>query len=428
MQLIQKITLDFAENGIPPKVFGKQDDSGASRAVVISLYNAGVAFDIPSGAAFMLRYKTPSGAFGLYDTMPDGSVAMAAEENRVTVQLVDQIFASPGRVSCELRIIADGAGVSTWKWYVDVEGSNAADATIPSDYINVLTNLASEVAANASRAEQAASQITPESLLHKNDYDPTGAVVSAGGIVEYVKNNSQAEPELFITTINDSDVADHTHAEIYAAYQSGKLCVCCVPRFTNEFSILNGVSSTYASFASAMKGANSNSVLIRTVKITSADEVTVSSISLELSDSVTSTSSTTAASSAAVKTAYDKANSAYNLANAKPSKTSGTPTLSKYGSYPAPSLFRGGWERIGNFVMVSLSINTNQSASDGKTDYFCIVSGLPTPLDVSAIKSYMYTKNDVSAEIFYVPNTFLGIKSNVIISGNVSIQFSYLAA
>ena len=136
MQLIQKITMDFAENGIPPKIVGKQDDSGASRAVVIALYNAGVAFEVPSGAAFMLRYKTPSGAYGLYDTMPDGSAAMAAEENRVTVQLVDQIFAAPGRVSCELRIVADGAGVSTWKWYVDVEGSNAADATIPSDYIN----------------------------------------------------------------------------------------------------------------------------------------------------------------------------------------------------------------------------------------------------------------------------------------------------
>ncbi len=186
MQLVQRIDLDFSSKGIPPRIWGKQDDSGGARAVVLSLYNEGCAYSIPNGAILALKYRTPSGSFGVYDAMPDGTMAIIAKENTVTIRLVDQIFATPGIVFCELRVISQGASISTWKWLVDVEEANPSDASIPSNYVNILTSLANRVSDDANRAEMAANSIDISSLMPYSDYDPTGVVKSAGGIAAYI--------------------------------------------------------------------------------------------------------------------------------------------------------------------------------------------------------------------------------------------------
>lgn len=155
MKLIQKISMDFAFHGIPPRVYGKQDDS-QSRIVQIDLFNQGEAWPVPSDAAMMVRYRTPKGATGLYDTLPDGSTPFEVSENTVLVQLVDQIFVAAGAVECELRIISAGAGISTWTFLVDVERGASGDENISSDYINVLTSLTVEANTAANRAEEAA--------------------------------------------------------------------------------------------------------------------------------------------------------------------------------------------------------------------------------------------------------------------------------
>ena len=395
MQLIQKISMDFAENGIPPKIVGKQDDSGASRVVMICLYNAGVAFEIPTGAAFMIRYKTPSGAYGLYDTMPDGSAAMAAEENRVTVQLVDQIFAAPGRVSCELRIIADGAGVSTWKWYVDVEGSNAADATIPSDYINVFSSIAAEVAANADRAEQAASAIVPEALLYKADYDPAGAVASAGGIPEYVKENSQAEPELYMTTItyaNGAYVSDHTFAQISAAYNSGKICMAV---YDGNLMMLMYIDTSYLKFTNVPNEYGTTNVL----RISQNDEI------------------------AYLTSVFMKQDSWV---------TSGNVVISSNSSFGTASLVSGGWYKIGKIVTVDIVVSLNSTSPYSAQTGFDL-SGIPAAAYSSDIAGFTIVANG--------PDILLGIYNHgtVLIKrpdgGDIAngtytlrIRYSYIAA
>lgn len=157
MKLIQKISMDFAFHGIPPRVYGKQDDS-QSRIVQIDLFNQGEAWPVPSDAVLMVRYRTPKGAIGLYDTLPDGSTPFEVSENTVLVQLVDQIFAAAGAVECELRIISEGAGISTWTFLVDVERGASGDENISSDYINVLTGLTERAEAAAERAEDAAER------------------------------------------------------------------------------------------------------------------------------------------------------------------------------------------------------------------------------------------------------------------------------
>lgn len=187
MQLIQTISMDFAVHGVAPRVFGKQDDS-LSRLVRISLSNNGVAWAIPSDAIFMLRYRTPSGGVGLYDTLPDGSSAFSVAGNAVTVALVDQIFAAAGVAECDLRIISDGAGASTWTFLVEVDRGPTGDNIVSSDYINVLTAVASQVAADADRAQRAANSVDTSNLMNRLSYDPALAVKNAGGIPAYVNS------------------------------------------------------------------------------------------------------------------------------------------------------------------------------------------------------------------------------------------------
>ena len=179
MQIISKIAVDLASPGITPRIYGKQDDSG-SRWVEIALYNSGVAFVVPDNAVLAVRYTGPTGAKGLYDW------GITHDGNVVLCPLVDQIFAAAGRVTAELRIVDSQSSVTTWAFYVDVEGSKSADATLPPDYINQFTQIASQVAADADRAEAAADSIDTTQLLHYEDYDPDGSVKAAGGIAQYI--------------------------------------------------------------------------------------------------------------------------------------------------------------------------------------------------------------------------------------------------
>lgn len=180
MKLIQKISMDFAFHGIPPRVYGKQDDS-QSRIVQIDLFNQGEAWPVPSDAVLMVRYRTPKGAIGLYDTLPDGSTPFEVSDNTVLVQLVDQIFTAAGAAECELRIISTGTGVSTWTFLVDVERGASGDETISSDYINVLTSLTVEANAAAKRAEEAAKRAEEAS-------DPWEITTGTGEVSDYTSD------------------------------------------------------------------------------------------------------------------------------------------------------------------------------------------------------------------------------------------------
>lgn len=225
MQLIQNISMDFAVHGITPKVFGKQDDSGSMRTVAISLFSAGAAYPLSENTGFMLRYKTAAGAIGLYDALPDGTSAFSVDGNTVTVALVDQIFAKPGNVECELRVVEPAGVISTWTWIVEVERSNVGDASIPSDYINVLSGYASTAIQAAAEAKTAAKSIDPDSIMKISNYDPNDTVRDAGGIASYIGQRSVENEIKNDVVISFPSVPENcSFSENYSvAYQFGRL-------------------------------------------------------------------------------------------------------------------------------------------------------------------------------------------------------------
>lgn len=195
MKTTQSIAFDFAVHGITPRIVGKQGDTG-SRYVQISLYDQGAAWPVPEGALLALRYKTPYGASGLYDTIDD-TPAITYTGNTVTALLAPPIFAAPGAATCELVITDKDGGISTWSFFAEIEAASDGGTEVPEDYYNAFLGVAAQAAeavaeaeAQAARAEAAASSIDTSNLCSKTMYDPDGAVETAGGIPKYVAANA----------------------------------------------------------------------------------------------------------------------------------------------------------------------------------------------------------------------------------------------
>ena len=136
MNITHKIKLDMQENSKRQTIFVKQGDS-MSRCVEITLYNSGTAWTVPSGETILqIAYYKPDYTGGVYDTMPDNTVACTYSENVVTAHLHPQMFTVSGIVACELRFLNNnGAQLSTFSWFMSVAES-ATNKINSEDYFN----------------------------------------------------------------------------------------------------------------------------------------------------------------------------------------------------------------------------------------------------------------------------------------------------
>lgn len=276
MEIIQTIAFDITTPGITPRIYGKQGDA-TSRQIRVNMYHGGEEWEIPSGAALAVRYKTPSGASGLYDTI-GSNTAIMTEGNQITAMLATPIFAEAGPTSCELVITDSTGATSTWRFLVMVEAASVSDTEIPEDYYNAFLGMAAEVKSDADRAQEAANSIDTSYLMSKTMYDPAGAVEAAGGIPKYVA--AQTLTGDYIPTSQKG-----AESGVATLGTDGKIPSS---QLSMSDSISSSSTTTIASSA-AVKAVN--------------DKIPT------LSNSVSSTSTTTAASSYAVKLAYDKASS-----------------------------------------------------------------------------------------------------------------------
>ncbi len=128
MQATYQWTVDLQENFQQThRMAAKQGDS-LTRVLVLSLYDGGVAWEVPGKTILQIVYCKPDGTGGVYDALPDNSPACTASGNTITAKLHPQMFTVPGRVACEVRMLTSGgAQLSTFSWYLEVERSPASD-------------------------------------------------------------------------------------------------------------------------------------------------------------------------------------------------------------------------------------------------------------------------------------------------------------
>ena len=121
MQVITKAALDMS---VPRAVQlrGVQGDQN-TRAVELSLFHEGRAFPVPAGAELVVAYRKRGGGNGVYDTLPDGSAACVARDNRITVGLVPQMFTEAGYVNIQIKMVLGEQVLHTFPIQLAVQGS-----------------------------------------------------------------------------------------------------------------------------------------------------------------------------------------------------------------------------------------------------------------------------------------------------------------
>ena len=149
-QILQKINLDFARAGIPPRVFAKQGDNNM-RVVAVSLYNDGKAYKVPGGYAVNVSAKKPDGK----------SVHNPATEvagNVAYITLTQQMLAMHGIVSAEIEVVRGPDTLKTEKWQINVEEcANPENQVESTDEYKTIQQLLAETEAAKTAAAASAS-------------------------------------------------------------------------------------------------------------------------------------------------------------------------------------------------------------------------------------------------------------------------------
>lgn len=128
MEINHTLLLDLQQMGTRQIMYAKQGDS-LTRIAKLCLYDDGTEFDVPSGTILQIAYAKADGKGGLYDKMPDNSIACTSSGNIVTAKLHPQMFTVAGLVSCELRLMtSSGEQLSTFSWFITVQASASAGA------------------------------------------------------------------------------------------------------------------------------------------------------------------------------------------------------------------------------------------------------------------------------------------------------------
>lgn len=135
MIITHKIKIDLSFSASPARIEVAQEDK-YSRDVEISLYAAGLAWQIPEGASALFRYEKADGKGGSYNVMPDESAAFSIVGNKITAKLAPQVCSTPGPVAASVALMSGTTEVNTFPFTIHVRRTPGVNA-VSEDYLNV---------------------------------------------------------------------------------------------------------------------------------------------------------------------------------------------------------------------------------------------------------------------------------------------------
>lgn len=124
MKVTQKISLDFAKQGVSPRISVVQGDL-YTRLAEISLTSNGEPWRIPNDVSILIRYRKPDRTFGTYDTLPDGTCAYAIRGNTITIAIAPDALALPGDVPLVISLVSEQQLLSTFEIILAVQPNHA---------------------------------------------------------------------------------------------------------------------------------------------------------------------------------------------------------------------------------------------------------------------------------------------------------------
>lgn len=176
MTITSTVAIDLVDRDRYPlaQVYAKQDDS-LSRAIAASIYAAGVAWVPPSGATAVIRYRRPDGIGGIYDELPDGSVAYTISDNVITAYIAPDALSCPGRVRMDIVIVNGTEALATFDISVLVDAAPTSGVAPTNGYYKYKT-LADINAALAARVQSVNDQTPDNKGNVQINAEQTGAV------------------------------------------------------------------------------------------------------------------------------------------------------------------------------------------------------------------------------------------------------------
>ena len=135
MVITQKIKIDLSTTASSARIEVAQEDK-YSRDVEISLYAAGLAWQIPEGASALFRYEKSDGRGGSYNIMPDESAAFSISGNKITVKLAPQVCTIPGPVAAAVALTTGTTEVNTFAFTIHVRRTPGVNV-VSEDYVNI---------------------------------------------------------------------------------------------------------------------------------------------------------------------------------------------------------------------------------------------------------------------------------------------------
>lgn len=136
MQVFQNLRMDLARCGCTP-IIGAVQGEANTRTLVVSLYDNGVAWEIPEAAVVDVAFKKPDGTQGIYNKLPDGSPATTFAGNVLTAILAPQMLTCAGKVTAAFVFHKTGEKtLATFPFTVTVTANPATGAERSEDYYN----------------------------------------------------------------------------------------------------------------------------------------------------------------------------------------------------------------------------------------------------------------------------------------------------
>ena len=136
MILTHKITLNLDRRGDRPCIDAVQGDT--ARKVEISLMDGGAAWLVPEGTRAVIRYRRiRAGTGGVYDTMPDGTVAYEMGESSVTVHLAPQVLAIAEPVEIQVTLVNGEAELTCFSIMLHIQGNLVGAEQEEESYVNL---------------------------------------------------------------------------------------------------------------------------------------------------------------------------------------------------------------------------------------------------------------------------------------------------
>lgn len=133
MRITKEIALDLQRRSVTAPIAAVQYDS-SSRAVAITLMDAGSAWSPPGGASVAVSYRKPDGTTGLYDKLPDGTVATSVSGNVVTAIFAPQMLTVAGCVEASVVFYSGTQQLATFPFEVQVARNPGAAGEVSNDY------------------------------------------------------------------------------------------------------------------------------------------------------------------------------------------------------------------------------------------------------------------------------------------------------